>query len=259
MGIILASGRIPAMADPPVATPAITLNSPLPDDVLAWDSRTKETNVVGGTGDAHFVFNFTNRTSGNVVIRDLQPSCGCTTAQLPSLPWVIPAGAQGRFGLTVSLPGKARRRTETAVVLTDRGFQEIFFNVNIVPPTVPARSSAERQRDREIARANRQAIFHGDCVTCHTQPGREKDGKALYYTACAICHESKDPASPMADLFAIKTPANVSFWLGWIAHGKPGSLMPAFSAADGGPLTEMQIANLARFLNTSDNLDATDP
>jgi hypothetical protein len=31
--------------------------------------------------------------------------------------------------------------------------------------------------------------------------------------------------------------------------------MPAFSVADGGPLTDMQIASLARFLNTSDNND----
>jgi mono/diheme cytochrome c family protein len=186
----------------------------------------------------------------------LQPSCGCTTVQLPVLPWFIPAGASGRFSLTVSLPGKARRRIETAILMTDQGLQEIFFNVNILPPTVPARSGAERQRDREIAKVNRQAIFHGDCVMCHAQPGRaQEDGKALYYTACAICHESKNPASRISDLFAIKTPTNVTFWLDWINHGKPDSLMPAFSTADGGPLSETQIANLARFLNTSDNLD----
>jgi mono/diheme cytochrome c family protein len=259
VGIVLAGGILSAIGGPPAITTATASpNNPLPDRVLAWDSRAKETNVVGGAADAHFVFDFTNRSSGSVVIQNLQPSCGCTTAQLPALPWVIPAGGSGRFGLTVNLLGKARRRTETAIILTDRGYQEIFFNVNILPPVVPARSSAERRHDREIATANRQAIFHGDCVTCHRHPGQGQDGKALYYSACAICHESKDAVSSMPDLFAIKTPANVTFWLDWIAHGKPGSLMPAFSTADGGPLTEMQIANLARFLNTSDNLDASD-
>lgn len=256
VGVVLAGGIRPVTGGEPPVIAAASPNNPLPDRVLAWDSRTKETNVVGGAANAYFVFNFTNRTSGSVVIRNLQPSCGCTTAQLPALPWIIPAGGSGKFGLTVNLLGKARRRTETAVMLTDLGFQEIFFNVNIMPPAVPARSNVERGRDREIARANPQAIFHGDCVTCHTQPGQDQDGKALYYKACAICHENKDHASPSPDLFAIKTPANVTFWLDWIAHGKPGSLMPAFSTSDGGPLTEMQIASLARFLNTSDNLDA---
>ena len=34
-----------------------------------------------------------------------------------------------------------------------------------------------------------------------------------------------------------------------ISIGKPGSLMPAFAQAQGGPLTDLQIANLAAFLN----------
>ena len=33
------------------------------------------------------------------------------------------------------------------------------------------------------------------------------------------------------DLHALKTPTNVEFWRIWIAHGKPGSLMPAFSTS----------------------------
>ena len=53
----------------------------------------------------------------------------------------------------------------------------------------------------------------------------------------------------VTDLHDIKTPTNVDFWQTWIAHGKAGSLMPAFSSADGGPLSEMQIASLAGYLN----------
>ena len=50
------------------------------------------------------------------------------------------------------------------------------------------------------------------------------------------------------DLHALKVPTNVEFWQTWISHGKPGSLMPAFSTIDGGPLTEIQIASLANYL-----------
>jgi mono/diheme cytochrome c family protein len=51
------------------------------------------------------------------------------------------------------------------------------------------------------------------------------------------------------DLHAIKTPTNGEFWRTWIAHGKPGSLMPAFSIADGGSLSDVQIASLVAYLN----------
>ena len=51
------------------------------------------------------------------------------------------------------------------------------------------------------------------------------------------------------DLHAIKTPTDYEFWRTWIAHGKPGSFMPAFSTADGGPLSDMQIASLVSYLN----------
>jgi len=34
-------------------------------------------------------------------------------------------------------------------------------------------------------------------------------------------------------------------------HGKPGSLMPAFSSAEGGPLNDVQINSLAAYLNAA--------
>lgn len=53
----------------------------------------------------------------------------------------------------------------------------------------------------------------------------------------------------MPDLRNLKTPTNEDFWRTWIAHGKVGSFMPAFSATEGGPLTDLQIASLAAYLN----------
>jgi hypothetical protein len=69
MSIILAGGKL--SGDEPAAPAAsVSLNHPLPDRALAWDSRAKETNVVGGVDAAHFVFNFTNCASGSVVIQN---------------------------------------------------------------------------------------------------------------------------------------------------------------------------------------------
>jgi mono/diheme cytochrome c family protein len=102
-----------------------------------------------------------------------------------------------------------------------------------------------------MAKADRQAVFQGDCATCHVKPGTSKYGKPLYDAVCAICHESKTRASMVPDLHNIKTPTNVEFWQTWIAHGKAGSLMPAFSTTDGGPLLDMQITSLAGYLNAT--------
>jgi mono/diheme cytochrome c family protein len=109
-------------------------------------------------------------------------------------------------------------------------------------------SEADRAQNVKIATADRQAVFKGDCATCHVQPGEGKYGLALYEADCAICHEGEHRATMVPNLHALKTPTTVEFWRIWIAHGKPGSLMPAFSTADGGPLSDMQITSLATVL-----------
>jgi len=205
-----------------------------------------------------FVTNFSTATSITtnnvtkpvpVAILEGHPSCGCTTAQLPPLPWVIPPGTNGQFGLTVNLAGRTGMQVKTVNVKTDKGFTQLILKITILPPVVPTQSEADRARALEMAKADRQAIFHVDCAACHVKPGDGKYGKPLYDAVCAICHESKTRASMVADLHNIKTPTNVDFWQTWIAHGKAGSLMPAFSTADGGPLSDMQIASLAGYLN----------
>jgi len=94
-------------------------------------------------------------------------------------------------------------------------------------------------------------VFKNDCATCHEKPGQYKYGKALFDADCAICHEAKHRASMVPDLHALTVPTNFDFWQTWIAHGKPGTFMPAFSTADGGPLSDMQIASLAAYLDSA--------
>jgi cytochrome c553 len=184
-----------------------------------------------------------------VAILDVHPSCGCTTAQLPPLPWILPAGTNGQFGLTVNVAGKSGMLFKTVTVRTDKGLKQLILKINILPPVIPTQSDAERAQAMLAAKEDRQAVFRrGDCATCHASPGNSKYGKPLYDAVCAICHDAKDRASMVPDLHTIKTPTNAEFWQTWIAHGKAGSLMPAFSTSDGGPLTDMQITSLAQYL-----------
>ena len=258
-GIVLVGARIFAADSNPTNLVVTTSPVYVPDtshasealatNTLVWDSTSKETNAAADAGNAHFVFSFTNVSAGNVVILNVRTSCGCTTAQLPPLPWTIPAGTNGQIGANVNFAVKSGMLSKTVTVTSDKGFQTLMLKITILPPVVPTQSEADRARALEMAKADRQAVFRGDCATCHVKPGGGKYGNALYDAVCAICHEGTDRSTMVPDLHNIKTPTNVDFWQTWIAHGRAGSLMPAFSTADGGPLSDMQIVSLAGYLN----------
>jgi mono/diheme cytochrome c family protein len=242
---------------PPAATPAVYVpdmthvSDALPDGILAWDDLMKATDATNGQAQAHFTFNLTNVSSGNVAIVSVHPSCGCTTAQLPPLPWVLASGTNGQIKITVNLAGKNGMVFKTVNIATDKGSKTLTLRINILPAPVPTMTDADRIRAMAIAKVDRQAVFKNDCAVCHVKPGNGKYGKALFDAVCAVCHESEHRASMVPDLHALKIPTNQDFWRTWVTHGKPGSLMPAFSTADGGPLNDMQIASLAIYLNAA--------
>jgi len=241
-----------ALATPPVYAPDTTHQTdPLPDGVLGWDALVKETNVMAGANFAYFNYSFTNLTSEKIAILDVKPGCSCTTAQLPPLPWVLEPGTNGQFGITVNIAGHMGVLYKTTTVRTDKGFKQLIVKINIVPAAIPAQTDAERAQAVEIAKANRQAIFSGDCMGCHVKPGEGQYGKNLYDSDCAICHDGAHRAGLVPDLHQIKTPTNQDYWQTWIAHGKAGSLMPAFSTPDGGPLSDMQIMSLVQYLSAA--------
>ena len=237
-------------ATPPVYVPDMShVGEPLPDGILAWDELTKSADVATGQAQAYFTFNLTNVSHGDVAIVTVHPSCGCTTAQLPPMPWVLAPGTNGQIRLTVNLAGKSGTLFKTVNVATDKGSKTLTLRINFLPPVALTLSEADRQRGMEMAKADRQAVFKNDCATCHVTPGNGKYGMALYNAVCAVCHDAEHRATMVPDLHALKVPTNDQFWRIWIAHGKPGSLMPAFSTTDGGPLSDLQIASLAAYLN----------
>jgi mono/diheme cytochrome c family protein len=167
---------------------------------------------------------------------------------LPPLPWTLAPGTNGQMEATVNLAGKSGTLFKTLTVNTDKGSKMLMLKITIEPFVMRQMSEAERARNMKIAAADRQMVFKGECATCHVQRGEGKYGVALYLADCAICHEGEHRATMVPDLHILKTPTNFEFWRIWITHGKPGSLMPAFSTVDGGPLSDMQIASLASYL-----------
>jgi mono/diheme cytochrome c family protein len=118
-----------------------------------------------------------------------------------------------------------------------------------------------RAKNMQLAMADRQVVFRGDCAKCHSAPtvGKVK-GEAIYQAACAICHDAPHRATMVPDLRAAGKATGKEYWAHWITHGKPGTLMPAFAQAQGGPLSQQQIDALAEFMfERFPRAESTDP
>ncbi len=221
------------------------------DSILTWDSGAKTVRVPDSTNMAQFTFNFTNISSGNMTITNVHASCGCTTVKLPSLPWIIASGASGRIDIAVNVANDSGTISKTVLVETDRGAKLLETRITILSSEIPVRSGEQRAQDLKVATLDRQTIFKRDCAACHVKPVEGKYGRELYQRACGICHEASDRAASVPDLHSISESTDQEFWRKWVAYGKPHSLMPAFAATEGGPLTDVQIMTLASYLNAA--------
>jgi mono/diheme cytochrome c family protein len=212
--------------------------------VLAWDADLKELTPKPDEPIAKFTFSVTNLTDSEIIITDAKPSCGCTEAKMPSKPWHLLAHSNGVIDVGVNLAGKSGTLFKWVDVyyasnLTKR------LNLKVNLPEAPG---MVRARNQQTAKADRQAVFKGDCAKCHAEPTKDKMGKDLYVAACDICHGANPRATMVPDLHAINHSTDLIFWKVWIAEGKPGTLMPAFSTKESGPLTDEQIDSLAQVM-----------
>jgi mono/diheme cytochrome c family protein len=110
-------------------------------------------------------------------------------------------------------------------------------------------TEAQRNAGVMASKVDRQAVFKGDCASCHLKKIEGKYGQQLFDALCAICHEAKNRATMVPDLANLQIPTSDEFWRTWITAGKAGALMPAFATSQGGPLNDLQIASLAAYLN----------
>lgn len=225
--------------------------TPLPPNIIAWDAELKEATVKTGEPAAQYVFNLTNVSPGDVTINHVQTSCGCTVAQLPPMPWKLASGANGQIPVTMNVAGKGGTIFKTITVNTDKGFKMLTVKTTILPPAATPMTADDRKRNQELVKADRQAVFKGDCARCHVEPVIGKMGKDLYAAACGICHEAEHRADMVPNLNALAHETNAEFWKTWVVHGKVGTLMPAFASPEGGPLSDQQIASLVEYLVTA--------
>ncbi len=248
----------------PVVAPAVA-PAPMPDpNALKWSADSLDYNPKPGEESAPFTFYVTNTTKAEISITALRTSCGCTVAQLPPLPaepYKLGAGSNVAIGVTMDLRGKSGAVTKSITAETSVGPKTLLARVNLPVPAATAATPAtpgstpvaqptmeSRAKNIQSALADRQAVFKGDCASCHVEKGKGKMGLELYAASCGICHDAEHRAAMVPDLKVPRSPRDIAFWQKWIMEGKPGTMMPAFAQLHGGPLTPEQIDSLTIYL-----------
>jgi mono/diheme cytochrome c family protein len=223
---------------------------------LVWDSLAKEIRAQASDTNVHFAFTCTNTSAAEVQILNTASSCGCTVASLPSYPYRIAPGAVGKIEVNMDVRGKYGLVTKTVTLNTSAGAQYLTVSSRVPDPILNqalgqnpgAMNEQQRKMNLELAKTDRQLVFKGGCAVCHSEPVRGKMGKELFDNACGVCHDAPHRATMVPDLRNPPRPAKRDYWLQWVMFGKPGTLMPAFSKSQGGPLTDEQVFSLVEYL-----------
>jgi mono/diheme cytochrome c family protein len=243
----------PPSAATAVATPAAA-TTPDPN-ALKWNAESLEYNSKPGEETAPFHFFATNVSQSPVIINALRTSCGCTVAQFPTTPYTLLPGSNVPVNATMDLRGKQGIITKTVTADTSVGIKPLLVKVSIAAATTSANTTpagaannmGNRAQNIQTALADRQAVFKGDCASCHVEKGKGKFGAELYAASCGICHDAEHRAAMVTDLKVPRGPRDIAFWQKWIMEGKPGTMMPAFGQSHGGPLTQEQIDSLTTY------------
>src|SRR5689334_4213314 len=69
----------------------------LTNETLVWDPVTVEHTATNGEVAAHIVFKVKNSSLNEVLVDDLQTSCECTLATMPSRPWRFAPGETNKL------------------------------------------------------------------------------------------------------------------------------------------------------------------
>ncbi len=119
-------------ADSPLPEPADS-----PESCLRWDAASKESIPKPGETSAAFTFSATNRTQVPIVINAIRTSCGCTLAQLPSVPFSLGAGSNVTLAVRLDLRGRQGTIIKSVQVDSTAGIQTL-----LIRSTAPADQKA---------------------------------------------------------------------------------------------------------------------
>ena len=173
-------------------------NDPMPNGIFAWDELSKATDAAAAQPQAHFTFNLTNISSGNVAIMNVHPSCGCTTALIAdvAVDRRVPAGANGQIPITVNVAGKSGTLFKYVEVSTDKGLKRLMLRINILPPVVVTLSDARARATNGGRESGPSGGFQKRLCDVPRKTGwKANTASSFTPLACGICHEAEHRAT----------------------------------------------------------------
>jgi mono/diheme cytochrome c family protein len=173
----------------------------------------------------HFPVELRNISGRTLSVERVIPSCGCTEVSYPK--GTVSPGGVFKLEVTIDTTGKIGRVVKGLDIYTP-GADEPFELVLTAKVSHPEGSPVDAG-----------VIFRGTCAACHVGEGVEKKtGAELYNAVCYMCHKEADTFAPMDESLLLKR----------ISQGKPGTSMPGFLRAHGGPLDARQVDSLAEYI-----------
>ena len=213
------------------------LNSDTSAAELYLPERTYSFGAIGDTLEVIHVYKLINTGDDPLRISDVSTSCGCTVTLLDKKE--IASGDTASLKVTLDPKGKGVGEIEKTVWITSNSRTNPHDSLTIAA-NIAAVHAAVMMTVKNI--------FAGDCRKCHVVKGEGKLGVDLFNADCLMCHTTspKAHAPHFGKLMGLSVDDSALYRM--IADGKPGTNMPAYAKAHGGPLSDEQIASLVAML-----------
>jgi len=227
--IWLLGGQAAALA---AEAPQATVDGPR----FAFDHRAHHFGKVTQGKIVTHQFPFSNVGNAPLVIDDVSTPCGCT-AVLPDKSTLAP-GESSYIEVNYDSSARSGEVTRIITVLSNDALEpELTLDVTA---TVDASMHAGFEAGIDL--------FGPKCGKCHAVPNMGKMGQELYETACWFCHGTFREGNTATALTAYPKQAE-TYLRHIITDGRPGTEMPGFGHAKGGPLDDAQIESLIEVLH----------
>jgi len=176
-----------------------------------------------------------NNGQGFKQIVKVESSCGCTTAEPETR--MLAGGGFTPLHIAVDTLGKTGDIRKSITMTDQYGVQTVAWLTLHV-------------KDNPHAMGEKRSVFDGKCATCHAEPAKGKViGSEIYAAVCVMCHggDAKGAYAPSLRKFK-----DLEILSAVISNGTGSHHMPAFAKEKGGPLSNMQINTLAKWVISLD-------
>jgi len=178
-----------------------------------------------------------NNSKGFIQIAKVESSCGCTTAEPET--HLLASGQFTPLHITVDTFGKLGNVRKSITLTDGKG------------KMIKAWLSLYVKHNPHVMGEGKRSIFDGKCASCHFEPAQGKTtGKAVYDAVCMMCHGENGTGGYAP---SIRGKYEEDAFKQLVANGTGTSHMPGFAKKNKGPLSQMQIDALARWMLSLDN------